>query len=114
MGMKGDFQFGHDSNSLNLLYEVFVIVKNWKKDDVKNAMAMAMRNCCCNPLRGYGFDGRVFSSSSSSSSSLDTLAEVATQQLMELGDGNGLTIEWVFDEKVVLAEFFSFCAKKKR
>ncbi|PQQ15496.1 hypothetical protein Pyn_28889 [Prunus yedoensis var. nudiflora] len=57
---------------------------------------------------------RVFSSPSSSSSSLDTLAEVATQQLMELGDGNGLTVEWVFDEKAVLAEFISFCAKKKR
>ncbi|CAB4267365.1 unnamed protein product [Prunus armeniaca] len=127
MGMKGDFQFGYDSNSLNLLSEVSVVVKNWEEDDVEKAMAMAVRSCCCNPLHGYRFDGclipqkamvkqnkRVFSSSSSSSSSLDMLAEVATQQLMELGDGNGLTTTWVFDEKVVLAEFIDFCAKKKR
>ncbi|VVA38533.1 PREDICTED: LOC18777347 [Prunus dulcis] len=127
MGMKGDFQFGSDSNSLNLLSEVSVVVKNWEEDDVEKAMAMAVRSCCCNPLHGYGFDGclipqkamvkqnkGVFSSSSSSSSSLDMLAEVATQQLMESEDGNGLTTKWVFEEKAVLAEFISFCAKKER
>ncbi|PQM40923.1 hypothetical protein Pyn_37087 [Prunus yedoensis var. nudiflora] len=91
-------------------------------------MAMAVRSCCGNPLHGsrIGFDGWLVperdmvrkinkraSSSLSSSSSLDMLAEVATQQLMELEGGNGLTTKWVFDEKTVIAEFISFCAKKK-
>ncbi|PQQ05053.1 hypothetical protein Pyn_00406 [Prunus yedoensis var. nudiflora] len=90
-------------------------------------MAMAVRSCCGNPLHGsrIGFDGWLVperdmarkinkrASSFSSSSSLDMLAEVATQQLMELEGGNGLTTKWVFDEKTVIAEFISFCAKKK-
>ncbi|CAL8106871.1 unnamed protein product [Prunus armeniaca] len=115
--MKGDFHYGSISKSSNLL------------SDVEKTMAMALRSCCGNPLHGsgIGFDGwlvpkrgvvrkinrRASSSLSSSSSSLDMLAEVATQQLMELEGGNGLTTKWVSDEKTVIAEFISFCAKKK-
>ncbi|CAB4297861.1 unnamed protein product [Prunus armeniaca] len=93
--MKGDFHYGSISKSSNLL------------SDVEKTMAMALRSCCGNPLHGsgIGFDGwlvpkrgvvrkinqRASSSLSSSSSSLDMLAEVATQQLMELEGGNGLT-----------------------
>ncbi|PQQ04755.1 uncharacterized protein Pyn_16370 [Prunus yedoensis var. nudiflora] len=56
--MEGDFQFGSNSNSLDLLSEVAVVVKNWEEEDVEKAMAMAVRSRC-NPLQGFGFDGYV-------------------------------------------------------
>ncbi|KAL6292809.1 hypothetical protein ACE6H2_000951 [Prunus campanulata] len=53
--MEGDFQFGSISNSLDLLSEVAVVVKDWEEEDVEKAMAMTVRSYC-NPLQGFGFD----------------------------------------------------------
>ncbi|ONI06331.1 hypothetical protein PRUPE_5G053900 [Prunus persica] len=99
--MEGDFQFGSNSNSLDLLSEVAVVVKNWEEEDVEKAMSMAVRSRC-NPLQGFGFDGYLVpdratikitsrvrvSSSSSSSSALDMLLQVTSNELMELEKAN--------------------------
>ncbi|KAH0974162.1 hypothetical protein GBA52_016061 [Prunus armeniaca] len=101
--MEGDFQFGSNSNSLDLLSEVAVVVKNWEEEDVEKAMSMAVRSRC-NPLRGFGFDGYVVpdkatikitnrvrvssSSSSSSSSALYMLLQVTSNELMVLKKAN--------------------------
>ncbi|PQM40782.1 uncharacterized protein Pyn_12235 [Prunus yedoensis var. nudiflora] len=97
--MEGDFQFGSTSNSLDLLSEVAVVVKNWEEEDVEKAMAMAVRSRC-NPLQEFGFDGYVVPDkatvkitnrvrvSSSSSSALDMLLQVTSNALMELKKAN--------------------------
>lgn len=97
--MEGDFQFGLNSNSLDLLSEVAVVVKNWEEEDVEKAMSMAVRRRC-NPLKGFGFDGYVVPDkatikitnrirlSSSSSSALDMLLQVTSNELMELKKAN--------------------------
>ncbi|PQM40780.1 uncharacterized protein Pyn_12233 [Prunus yedoensis var. nudiflora] len=97
--MEGDFQFGSNSNSLDLLSEVAVVVKNWEEEDVEKAMSMAVRSRC-NALQGFGFDGYVVPDkatikitnrvrvSSSSSSALDMLLQVTSNELMELKKAN--------------------------
>ncbi|CAB4309846.1 unnamed protein product [Prunus armeniaca] len=95
--MKGDFQFGSNSNSLDLLSEVAVVVKNWGEEDVEKAKSMAVRSRC-NPLRGFGFDGYMVPDKAtikitnrvrvSSSSALDMLLQVTSNELMELKKAN--------------------------
>ncbi|XP_021813538.1 uncharacterized protein LOC110756412 [Prunus avium] len=97
--MEGDFQFRSNSNSLDLLSEVAVVVKNWEEEDVEKAMSMAVRSRC-NPLQGFGFDGYVAPDkatikitnrvrvSSSSSSALDMLLQVTSNELMEFKKAN--------------------------